>query len=186
MYLILYTLAIQFDSVPPTWYAMDCFPSSFTIAQRKNVLISFGGSVVLVDIDEPFFILVKARIADYKDYICTFELNGCDLGFTLHVFCGSGEFLCGEPNTDGARLRSICVTLSTNPWEERPYRQSLLAVHFYDVDLTTSQSYSFRPFKNNISLSTFQANYILSFCNPKLGVLLGSASISFCQDPNLS
>ncbi len=155
MYLILYTLAIQFDSVPPTWYAMDCFPSSFTIAQRKNVLISFGGSVVFVDIDEPFFILVKARIAGYKDYICTFELNGCNLGFTLHGFCGSGKFLCGEPNTE-------CVTSSTNPWEERPYRQSLLAVHFYNVDLTTSQSYSFRPFKNNISLSTFQANFILS------------------------
>jgi hypothetical protein len=93
------------------------------------------------------------------------------------------------------------VTSSTNRWEEGPYRQSLLTVHFYDVDLTTAQSYSFRPFKNNINLSTFQANYILScgrmhlnlvpcrpfrFCNPKPGVLLGSASISFRQDLSYS
>jgi hypothetical protein len=47
---------------------------------------SFGGSVVFVDIDEPFFILVKARIADYKDYICTFELNGCNLDLLYMVF----------------------------------------------------------------------------------------------------
>jgi hypothetical protein len=43
------------------------------------------------DIDEPFFILVS--MADYKDYICTFELNGCNLGFTLHGFCGSYGFI---------------------------------------------------------------------------------------------
>jgi hypothetical protein len=96
---------------------------------------SSGGSVVFVDIDEPFFILVKASIADYEDYICIFELNGCDLGFTLHCCCGSGEFLCGVPNKDGARLRSMCITSSTNPWEERLCCQSLLTVHFYDVDL---------------------------------------------------
>ncbi len=57
---------------------------------------SFGGSVVFVDIDKPFFTLVKASIAAYKDYSCTFELNGCDLGFTLHGSCGSGEGSCAE------------------------------------------------------------------------------------------
>ncbi len=126
-------------------------------------------------------------------------MNGCDLGFTLHGFCGSGEFLCGVPNEDGDRLRSMCVTSSTNPWEEKPYRQSVLTVHFYDVDLTTYQSYQFCPSNYHVDLSTLQANYILSYgprrrdivpcrrfrsCNPKLGVLLGSASISFCQGPS--
>ncbi len=109
--------------------------------------------------------------------------------FTLHGFCCSGEFLCGVPNTDGARLRSMCVTSSTNPWEERPYRQNSLTVHFYDVDLTTSQSYSFRPFKNNISVSTFQANYILSCGSMHLDLVpcrvSDFANLGFCWDPLL-
>jgi hypothetical protein len=59
-------------------------------------------------------------------------------------------------------LRSMCVTASTNPWEERPYRQSFLTVHFYNVNLSTAQSYPFCRSNYNVDLSTFQAIYILS------------------------
>jgi hypothetical protein len=139
------------------------------------------------DIDEPFFILVS--MADYKDYICTFELNGCNLG--------SYGCIYGVPNKDG--LPSFMyVTSSTNPWEESPYCRSFLTVHFYDVDFSTAQSYSFCYSNYNVNLSTLQANYILSFVGPCIRILyqvvvfdlairnlgfcwLGSTSILFCR-----
>jgi hypothetical protein len=141
--------------------ACDCLFSVmlYNCATRQcfdTVKSSFGCSVSFVDIDEPFFILVKASIADYKDYICTFQLNGCDLGFTLHGFCGSGKFLCGVPNKDGDRLRSMCVTSSTNPGGEtissKRFNGTFLWRRSYYVSILTILSFQLqRRFVNSSS-----------------------------------
>jgi hypothetical protein len=154
-----------------------------------------GTTVVCVEPTDDFFVYVQADFSDDVHYICSFELNGCDLGFALHGFSGSKEFVCGIPNKNGDVIHSMRImATSSNRNCTESYKPSTLTINFYDVNETDYSVHSpSTPSFNILDMSTAQAGFVLSrgnglfhleehqcfeTFNPSRGNLLKSVSLS--------